>query len=185
MMLAWQRHFLPLLLAMLLCACAQRPVAGLPGAEALQQKQVLTQQMEARWKDSSGSLLTILQVENGEVNFLATTLMGQEIFHVRYDGVSPVLVSRSDVLPRSFRADYLLRDLLWAQWPADSLRPALEKNGLMLSDTETTRTINARANKGGEVVLIIQRAGPGVFRIENPRFGYVLNLSPADTGANP
>lgn len=186
MTFSWPYRCLPLLLAtLLLCACVQQPVAGLPGAETLQQKQVLTQQMEAHWKDASGSLLTILQVENGELDFFATTLLGQQMFHLHYDGMTPVLLARSDALPRSFRADYLLRDLLWALWPAARLRPALEKAGLMLNDTETTRTIHTRADKGGEVILIIQRAGPGLFHIENPRFGYILNLSPADTGEDP
>lgn len=180
-----QRLCLSLLLTMLLCACAQRPLAGLPGAEALQQNQVLMQQLEARWKDYSGSLLTILQVENGKIDFLATSLMGQEIFHMRYDGVRPVLVSSSDALPRSFRADYLLRDLLLAQWPARSLQPGLEKAGLMLNENETTRTIHTRSDKDRQAILIIERASPGFFRIDNPRFGYVLNLSPADTGENP
>lgn len=174
-----------LLGSLFLAGCALRPAEGLPGKEALQENRVLTQQMEARWKDYSGSLLTILQVENGELDFFATTLLGQEVFHLHYNGMTPMLIRRSEALPRSFRADYMLRDLLWAQWPAARLRPSLEKAGLVLDETDATRTIHARADKGGQIMLIIQRAGPGMFRIENPRFGYVLDLSPVDTGENP
>ncbi|MCC6201043.1 MAG: DUF3261 domain-containing protein [Moraxellaceae bacterium] len=180
------RSVVPFLLGtLLLTGCALQPAEGLPGKEALEEPRTLTQQIEARWKDSSGSLLTILQVENGELDFLATTLLGQEVFHLHYNGVTPILLSHSDTLPRHFRADYLLRDLLWGLWPATSLRPALERAGLVLDDSDATRTIHARADKGGRVVLSIQRRGQGIFHIENPRFGYVLDLSPANTGEKP
>ena len=178
--LACWRPALFVLLSSMLGACAQRPVAGLPGADALQEKRVLVQQTEARWQHFSGSLLTILQSGDGEIDFLATTLLGQEVFHLHYDGVKPVLLSRSDALPRNFRADYLLRDLLWAQWPADSLRPGLEKAGLELSESGSIREIHGPSKKGAQVLLVIQHSDSGSIHIENPSLRYTLDLSPAD-----
>lgn len=187
MKLSVQRHVLlwVLVLALPLYGCAPPPVTGLPGPEAFQEQRLLTQQMDVHWRDRSVSLLGIVQIENSALEFFVTTLLGQEIFHLRYDGVSTTLVSHSDELPRRLRTEYLLRDLLWAQWPAASLQPRLTNAGFVLNDNGPTREIRAGADAGGKVILIAQRSAAGGLRIENPRFGYVLELSPVDGGDAP
>lgn len=174
-----------LLSTLALYGCAPPPVTGLPGPEAFREQRLLTQQMDIHWRDRSVSLLGIVQVENSALDFFVTTLLGQEMFHLRYDGRSTTLVSHSDTLPRRLRTEYLLRDLLWAQWPAADLQPRLANAGFVLNEDGPAREIRARAEAGGKVMLIIQRSASGGLRVENPRFGYVLELSPADGGETP
>jgi hypothetical protein len=150
-------------------------VQGLPNRDALRETRATTQQLEAHWKGYSGSLLCIITTHDGTLDFIATTLLGQEIFHLSYDGAVPRLLDHSTTLPRHFRADYLLRDLLWAQWPVAALASGLSKDDLTLHDVGNIREIRDARN---QVSLRITRDNQGGFHIENPRFGYVLDLSP-------
>lgn len=168
---------------MLLCAlamlagCSSAPVAGLPERQALQQPKEMTLQLEARWKNFSGSLLTVINADHGELDFFATTLLGQEVFYLHYDGEKPILLRRSDALPRSFRADYLLRDLMWAQWPAAELQPALGKAGIVLQASTTERRF---LDQQGNTLLRIEYDDKGGSHISNATQGYVLDLSRID-----
>lgn len=161
-----------------LCACFWRPpITGLPGPEALRQNQQLIQQIDAHWQQQSGSVLAITEVDSGTLHLVATTLTGQEVLHISYDGFEPKLLSRVDELPRQLQAGYILRDMFWAQWPAEQLRNGLDLAGMTLVEDGHSREIR----HGNLVLLSVQRQGPGRFHIENPGYGYVLDINTIST----
>lgn len=167
------------LFALLSSACMWRPpITGLPGVEALQESRQLTQQIDAHWQDKSGSVLSVTEVDQGALDLVATTLTGQEVLHIHYDGHEPKLVSRMDGLPRQLQAGYILRDMFWAQWPAEQLRNGLALAGMELVEDGPRREIH----QGNKVLLKIVRTAPGAFHVENPGYGYTLDISTLDPG---
>ncbi len=161
--------------SLLLAACAALlPAArGLPGPEALVQPLTRTQMLEAQFGEQSGSLLALTQVQDEQLLLVVTTLMGQPLFTLAYDGKTARIVEKAAEAPRRLRADYVLRDLLWSQWPAATLQGALSKAGYRLQEADGLRQIF----QGQTLLLSVRREPNAVLHVSNPQAGYSMTIT--------
>lgn len=163
---------------LLLCvtACSLPPAKGLP---ALSQMPALplTQQLEVRWRAHSFSFLLIQQDLAGQAGLqvVATTLTGQQLFELAYDGKQLKVVQRVEEMKR-LPFDYLLRDVLWASWPEASVQAGIQPYGYVLREQADRRQISA----AGKLVLDVQRDSSGQLHVENRQAGYVLDITPVE-----
>lgn len=169
---------------LLLCAtaCSLPPAKGLP---ALSQMPALplTQQLEVRWREHSFSFLLIQQGLPGQqagLQVVATTLTGQQLFALVYDGKQVKVLQRVEEMKR-LPFDYLLRDVLWASWPLDSVQAGIQPYGYTLQEQATGQNqISRQISAAGKLVLDVQRDSSGQLHVENKQAGYVLDITPVE-----
>lgn len=171
------RLWLAGLLLLWVSACSLPPAKGLP---ALSHPPVLplTQQLEVRWREHSFSFLLIQQGKQDQTGLqvVATTLTGQQLFELAYDGKQVRVVQRVDEMKR-LPFDYLLRDVLWASWPLASVQAGGQPFGYTVQDQQTRRQVGAQ----GRLVLDVQRDdSSGQLHVENKQAGYVLDITPVE-----
>lgn len=173
--LAGGRLWLAGLLLLCVSACSLPPAKGLPvltHPPALP----LTQQLEVRWREHSFSFLLIQQGrqdQNG-LQVVATTLTGQQLFELAYDGKQVKVVQRVDEMKR-LPFDYLLRDVLWASWPLASVQAGVQPYGFSVQDQQQQRQISSQ----GRLLLDVQRDDTsGQLHAENKQAAYILDITP-------
>jgi hypothetical protein len=162
-----------LLLLLCVTACSLPPAKGLP---AFSHAPVLpvTQQLEVRWREHSFSFLLIQQglPAQAGLQVVATTLTGQQLFELAYDGKQLKVLQHVEEMKR-LPFDYLLRDVLWASWPAASVQAGIQPYGYVLQEQADHRQIRA----AGKLVLDVQRGSSGQLHVENKQAGYVLDIT--------
>lgn len=162
-----------LLLLLCMTACSLPPAKGLP---AFSHAPVLpvTQQLEVRWREHSFSFLLIQQglPAQAGLQVVATTLTGQQLFELAYDGKQLKVVQRVEEMKR-LPFDYLLRDVLWASWPVASVQAGIQPYGYVLQEQADRRQISA----AGKLVLDVQRGSSGQLHVENKQAGYMLDIT--------
>ncbi len=172
------RLWLAGLLLLCVTACSLPPAKGLP-AFSLAPALPITQQLEVRWREHSFSFLLIQQGMPGQAGLqvVATTLTGQQLFELAYDGKQLKVVQRVEEMKR-LPFDYLLRDVLWASWPAASVQAGIQPYGYLLQEQTTSQNqVSRQIRAAGKLVLDVQRDSSGQLHVENKQAGYVLDIT--------
>ena len=168
---------------LLLCltACSLPPAKGLPVLNATVAVPA-SEQLEVRWREHSFSFLLMQQMQAGpdRLQVVATTLTGQQLFELAYDGKQVKVLQRVAEMQR-LPVDYLLRDILWASWPLASVQAGVRPYGYQVQEQglqqgQLGRQISAK----GKLILDVQRRADGVLHVENRQAGYVLDITPLE-----
>lgn len=174
-----------LLLGLLLLgvsACSLPPAKGLPALAAAPALPV-TQQLEVRWQQHSFSFLLIQQYlpQQAALQVVATTLTGQQLFELAYDGKQLKVVQRVEEMKR-LPFDYLLRDVWWASWPLASVQAGIQPYGYVLQEQALgqRQVVSRQISAAGKLVLDVQRDSSGQLHVENRQAGYVLDITPLE-----
>ena len=114
----WKHGVLALFMVMPLGACQQL----LPKAQGLATTQWTAQQyqrqdqVEVQWKDHSFSFLLYQQQQGQNLDFLALSLTGQQLFKLHFDGKTVTVEQRIDAM-KLLPFDFVVRDILFATYP--------------------------------------------------------------------
>lgn len=153
--------------------CALAPATGLPHLNPVPAQLPSTDQLEIRWRQHSFSFLLIQQMlPQQRLQVVATTLMGQQLFELNYDGQQVKVIQRVDDMKR-LPFDYLLRDIMWASWPADHLKQVLAEKGYTLKEQNNERQILEH----GKIILHVERINSSQLHVENKQAGYILDMT--------
>ncbi|WP_111858840.1 DUF3261 domain-containing protein [Acinetobacter sp. CFCC 10889] len=118
MQMKWKKYALTLLMIMPLSACQQL----LPKAQGLVTTQWTAQQyqrqdqVEVQWKDHGFSFLLYQQQQGQDLDFLALSLTGQQLFKVHFDGQKVTVEQRIDAM-KLLPFEFVVRDILFATYP--------------------------------------------------------------------
>lgn len=116
--MTWKKSIFALLLIVPLSACQQL----LPKAQGLVTTQWTAQQyqrqdqVEVQWKEHSFSFLLYQQQQGRDLDFLALSLTGQQLFKVHFDGQKVTVEQRIDAM-KLLPFEFLVRDILFATYP--------------------------------------------------------------------
>ncbi|NNP72843.1 DUF3261 domain-containing protein [Acinetobacter defluvii] len=114
----WKKCALTLLMIIPLSACQQ----FLPKAQGLATTQWTAQhyqrqdQVEVQWKEHSFSFLLYQQQTGQDLDFLALSLTGQQLFKLHFDGQKVTVEQRIDAM-RLLPFEFVVRDVLFATYP--------------------------------------------------------------------
>lgn len=114
----WKHCALAILLILPLTACQQM----LPKAQGLVNSQWTAQQyqrqdlVEVQWKQHSFSFLLYQQQQGQNLDFLALSLTGQQLFKLHFDGKQVTVEQRIEQM-KLLPFDFLVRDILFATYP--------------------------------------------------------------------
>jgi hypothetical protein len=162
-----------------LAGCSVPAARGLPDLRYAPKTLPYTDQVEMRWREHSFSFLLTQQLTAGQqLQAIATTLMGQQLFALTYDGQQVKTIQRLDEFKR-VPVDYLLRDMLWATWPKSSLQQALPQQGFQLVVDHSQREVQQQA----KIILHSQHINDKEWHIENKQAGYQIDVSRLDDAA--
>ena len=134
--------------AIVMTACAQQKLgcATLPsgGQYCLQATSAIQpfeaqQKVEASINGRHETLITEIDVNSNEMNFVGLTPFGQKVVHVRYDNQMVVAETLPD---KRLNPTLILAMLQLSLWPADSVRAGLSKS-LTLDESVNKRSIHA------------------------------------------
>ncbi|MEG0483565.1 MAG: DUF3261 domain-containing protein, partial [Acinetobacter sp.] len=120
----WKHCALAILLILPLTACQQM----LPKAQGLANSQWTAQQyqrqdlLEVQWKAQSFSFLLYQQQQDQNLDLLALSLTGQQLFKLRFDGKKVSIDQRIDQM-KLLPFDFLVRDILFATYPNFIVHP--------------------------------------------------------------
>lgn len=127
---------------------------GLASAAWIAQDYERQDQVEVQWKEHSFSFLLYQQQKGQNIEFLALTLTGQQLFKLNFDGQKVQVEQRVDQM-KLLPFDFLVRDILFATYP--NFAQLQQSNVEVLSSNESkslkpTQTISIQQQK----VLIIR-----------------------------
>ncbi|WP_089605683.1 DUF3261 domain-containing protein [Acinetobacter piscicola] len=114
----WKHCALAILLILPLTACQQM----LPKAQGLANSQWIAQHyqrqdlVEVQWKAHSFSFLLYQQQQDKNLDLLALSLTGQQLFKLGFDGTKVKVEQRIDQM-KLLPFDFLVRDILFATYP--------------------------------------------------------------------
>lgn len=126
-------------------------------------------------KSGKDAFSAMAYLTSDDTGVYATLLndFGMSMTNLAYDGES--LTLDSVVLPKKFKAQYIVLDLQFALYGEDAVRRALQKAGLKLKTEGNHRTIL----KGKKVIEIIEADG-SVIKVNNVLRGYELIATEAE-----
>lgn len=166
-------------LSVVLVGCSVPVARGLPDLRFAPKTLPYTDQVEVRWREHSFSFLLTQQLTaDQQLQAIATTLMGQQLFALNYDGQRVKTIQRLDEFKR-VPVDYLLRDMLWATWPESSLQQVLPQQGFQLLVDHSQRQVKQQA----KIILHSQHINDKEWHIENQQAGYQIDVSRLDDDA--
>ena len=114
----WKHCALAIVLILPLTACQQiRPKAqGLTNSQWIAQHYQRQDLVEVQWKAHSFSFLLYQQQQEQNLDLLALSLTGQQLFKLRFDGQNVKVEQRIDQM-KLLPFDFLVRDILFATYP--------------------------------------------------------------------
>lgn len=114
----WKHCALAMLLILPTTACQQiRPKAqGLINSQWIAQHYQRQDLVEVQWKTHSFSFLLYQQQQDKNLDFLALSLTGQQLFKLGFDGQNVKVEQRIDQM-KLLPFDFLVRDILFATYP--------------------------------------------------------------------
>ncbi|WOE31257.1 MULTISPECIES: DUF3261 domain-containing protein [unclassified Acinetobacter] len=116
----FQMRFIGLiLLVAMLCSGCQHFIPAAPGLTSVTWPSLSYQrqdQVEVQWKDKSFSFLLYQQQNGSNLQLIALSLTGQQLFQLSFDGQHVIVEQRIDQM-KLLPFDYLLRDILYATYP--------------------------------------------------------------------
>lgn len=146
----WKHGVLALLMVMPLSACQQL----LPKAQGLVTTQWTAQQyqrqdqVEVQWKDHGFSFLLYQQQQGQNLDFLALSLTGQQLFKLHFDGKKVTVEQRIDAM-KLLPFDFVVRDILFATYPNFIQHPP--------EQVQVVHTVNADQEKVQEIEIQKQK----------------------------
>lgn len=108
-----------LLASALLCSACQSfiPAAqGLKSTAWVDQSYLRQDQIEVQWKDKSFSFLLYQQQQGKNLDMIALSLTGQQLFKLSFNGETVTVEQRIDQM-KLLPFEYVVRDLLYATYP--------------------------------------------------------------------
>lgn len=167
-------------LSVALLGCSVPAARGLPDLHYAPSTLPYTDQVEVRWREQSFSFLLTQQLTvDQQLQAIATTLMGQQLFELQYDGQQVKTVQRIDEIKR-LPMDYVLRDIVWATWPESSVQQPLQQQHYQLMTDGSQRQILNQA----KIILQSKQINAKEWHIENKQAGYEIDLSRLDNEAS-
>lgn len=146
----WKHGVLALLMVMPLSACQQL----LPKAQGLATTQWTAQQyqrqdqVEVQWKEHGFSFLLYQQQQGQNLDFLALSLTGQQLFKLHFDGKKVTVEQRIDAM-KLLPFDFVVRDILFATYPNFIQHPP--------EQVQVVKTVNADQVKVQEIEIQKQK----------------------------
>ncbi len=126
-------------------------------------------QVEVMWKKQSFSFLLYQEQQGKNLNMLALTLTGQQLFKLQFDGQKVIVQQRIKQM-RLLPFDFVVRDILFATDPDFSKNPA---NDVMIKNDLNQTEISIKQNK----VLIIKKNQDHI-ELDNLQVPYQMIFSP-------
>ena len=171
----WKHGVLALFMVMPLSACQQL----LPKAQGLATTQWTAQQyqrqdqVEVQWKDHSFSFLLYQQQQGQNLDFLALSLTGQQLFKLHFDGKKVTVEQRIDAM-KLLPFDFVVRDILFATYPNFIQHPP--------EQVQVVHTVNADQVKVQEIEIQKQkvlsiRHGATQIELDNVQVPYQMVFS--------
>lgn len=173
---AWLCISLSVVLALMMVGCSVPAARGLPDLRYAPNTLPYTDQVEVRWREQSFSFLLTQQLTaDQQLQAIATTLMGQQLFELQYDGQKVKTVQRIDEIKR-LPMDYVLRDIVWATWLESSVQQPLQQQHYQLMTEGSQRQVLNQA----KIILQSTQINAKEWHIENQQAGYQIDLSRLD-----
>ena len=89
---------------------------GLTSSQWLAQDYQRQDQVEVQWKERSFSFLLYQQQQGQELELVALTLTGQQLFEIKFDGKNVKVEQRIEPM-KLLPFDFVVRDILFATYP--------------------------------------------------------------------
>lgn len=152
----WTKYAFMLLLMLNLSACQQMlPKAqGLVSSQWSSQQYQRQDQVEVQWKEHSFSFLLYQQQQDQNLDVLALSLTGQQLFKLHFDGQKVTIEQRIEQM-KLLPFDFLMRDILFATYP-DFIQHPPEKVSINSVQQGEIQTQDVEINQ--QKVLTIQRS---------------------------
>ena len=155
----------------MLCSACQSlmPKAqGLAAASWAAQDYQRQDQIEVQWKSHSFSFLLYQQQRGQDVEMLALSLTGQQLFKLKFDGRQVIVEQRIEQM-KLLPFDFVARDILYATYPGFA---ALQGMQVSSSEQHGVQTIYIQQ----QPVLKIQ-ALEGAVQLDNVQVPYQMVIS--------
>ena len=122
MQFKWQKIISSVMLSSVLIFSLSACQSFTPKAQGLTSSQWLAQdyqrqdQVEVQWKERSFSFLLYQQQQGQELELVALTLTGQQLFEIKFDGKNVNVEQRIESM-KLLPFDFVVRDILFATYP--------------------------------------------------------------------
>lgn len=98
------------------CQSFKPKAQGLTSSQWLAQDYQRQDQVEVQWKERSFSFLLYQQQQGQELELIALTLTGQQLFEIKFDGKNVKVEQRIEPM-KLLPFDFVVRDILFATYP--------------------------------------------------------------------
>lgn len=183
-------RLLPLLLLMLLTACAggrNAPSAWLkpgvsvrlpaPGSESpFSGQQLLTATAQGRQQ----SLLVLLNADRQQLTLVGLSSLGIRLFTVTYD-VQGIHTTHAITLPQLPPAEQVLADIMLSYWPAEAWRGVLPPGWTLVDDGDRRRLADPAGNQVSEIAYAMVAGRRQPVSLDNRVFHYRIAIQHLDS----
>jgi len=159
-----------LLASALLCSACQSfiPTAqGLKSTVWVDQSYLRQDQIEVQWKDKSFSFLLYQQQQGKNLDMIALSLTGQQLFKLSFNGEKVTVEQRIDQM-KLLPFEYVVRDLLYATYPNYLTEAKIEQQDQMKMVLIQNQAVLKITQQENEVEL------------QNIQVPYLMMISPID-----
>ncbi|TCM63211.1 uncharacterized protein DUF3261 [Acinetobacter calcoaceticus] len=162
-------------LSLIGCQGLLAPAKGLSSTAWVAQQYQRQDQVEVQWKQHSFSFLLYQQQQGQNVDFLALSLTGQQLFKLQFDGQTVKVEQRIDQM-KHLPFDYVVRDILYATYPDFAQLQHDQVDVKQLQSPETAQPLTEIYIQQQKVLLIEKQAD--LTLLKNVQVPYEMTLSP-------